>query len=302
MVNGRESIWALADRRLTYPNQQPRDNARKLMFLDTKDGVAILGYAGLGATVRGTEPADWIGAVLRGRNLPLEQCLGALADALRRQLPKHLRTLPAGAPAGHNIIVSAFVDEQVRLYTIDLVLAPDRRHFAFHYTRHVVHSPPGLPQRTPRLGLAGSGAAFLVRDKAWIRNLLRLVRASDAKKVSPSRIADELASINQVAAANTRDGSVGPSCIVAWRHRKSGVHKGGGAHQFYEGTRRTSDSSALPTIANGMDIQALIKAMQPHIFRQMEALRTGAPSPELNVTELNAELAKIPERPDETLK
>ena len=65
-VNGPEAIWLVADRRLTGRRGPIRDDARKLMFLETDDGVAILGYAGLGATARGTEPADWMSAVLRG--------------------------------------------------------------------------------------------------------------------------------------------------------------------------------------------------------------------------------------------
>jgi hypothetical protein len=49
------------------------------MFLETADGVAILGYAGLGATALATEPAHWMRAVLRGRVLPLERSLEVLA-------------------------------------------------------------------------------------------------------------------------------------------------------------------------------------------------------------------------------
>lgn len=67
-VTGPESIWLLADRRLSYADHSPKDDARKVMFLESTDGAAILGYAGLGATARGTEPADWMSAVLRGRN------------------------------------------------------------------------------------------------------------------------------------------------------------------------------------------------------------------------------------------
>jgi len=84
-VNGPETIWLLADRRLSYKHKRPRDDARKIMCLETSDAVALIGYAGLGATARGTEPADWMSAVLRGRNLPLEQSLGVLTDALKRE-------------------------------------------------------------------------------------------------------------------------------------------------------------------------------------------------------------------------
>jgi hypothetical protein len=67
-VTGPESIWTVADRRLTYHDREPRQDARKIMFLETTNGLAILAYAGLGETGQGTEPADWMSAVLRGRN------------------------------------------------------------------------------------------------------------------------------------------------------------------------------------------------------------------------------------------
>jgi len=42
-VNGPEAIWLLADRRLSYEGREPKDDARKVMFLETVGGVAILG-------------------------------------------------------------------------------------------------------------------------------------------------------------------------------------------------------------------------------------------------------------------
>lgn len=300
-VNGRESIWMLADRRLSYLGRAPRDDGRKLMFLETTDGVGILGYAGLGATAKGTEPADWMSAVLRGRKIPFEQALGELAGAAQRQLPKHLRTLPSEMPAGHNIVIPAIVNSEVRLYTIDFALTADRRTYSFRYTRHVANPVAGKPQRPPRICLAGSGAAYLMRDKRWMRGLLKLVRASDAKDVSPHIVADHLAEINQLAHCNTADASVGPRCIVAWRHNKLGIHKGGGAHQFYDGTMRASDAGALPAIGNGMDVQAIVKVLMPHVMVQMEAAKAEGTAAELDATALNAELAKLPAHPDEDL-
>ena len=83
-IQGREAIWLLADRRLSIKGHRPRDGARKIMMLDTADGVAILGYAGLGMTAAGTEPSDWMVRVLRGRTLSLEQSLSVLAQRFRR--------------------------------------------------------------------------------------------------------------------------------------------------------------------------------------------------------------------------
>jgi hypothetical protein len=177
VATGRESIWLLADRRLTYKGREPKDDARKIMFLDTLDGVAILGYAGLRETALATEPpSDWMSSVLRGRSLPLEQSLGVLAEASRKQIPNHLVLMQGGAGISHSVLVPAFVQGDARFYSIDLVITPGRRAYQFRYTRHVTsRSLPAKP-RTPPLAIAGSGASYLfARKKKWVRELLRLL-------------------------------------------------------------------------------------------------------------------------------
>jgi len=163
-VNGRESIWMVADTRLSYSGRVPKENGRKLMFLDTLDGNAILGYAGLGETGKGTEPADWMSATLRGRNLPLEQSLGILAGALQRQFPKHLKSFPKNISAEHIIVIPSIVNGEVRLYTIDIGLTADRKFYAFRYTRHNVNPRADQPLRPPRVSFTGSGSICLERD------------------------------------------------------------------------------------------------------------------------------------------
>jgi hypothetical protein len=301
-INGRESIWLLADRRLSYEGRPTKDDARKVMFLETIDGVGILGYAGLGATARGTEPADWMSAVLCGRNYPLEQSLWALSEAMKRQLPPHMVRMPPGGVA-HSVVIPAFLGEEIRLYTIDLVLTPDRKSYGFRYTRHVTNPPPLAPPLwTPRVTLGGSGGLYLHRDKKWKRGLLHLVNANDRRRVSALAVADHLATLNYAVHLGIRDKTVGPRCIVAWRHKKEGVHNGGGGHQFYTNTTRDVASPSLPTIANGMDVEAIIGAMMPHMTEMLEAMRTGQPAKELNRDAINARLARIPEKPDEELR
>lgn len=114
-------------------------------------------------------------------------------------------------------------------------------------------------------------------------------------------VADQLASINEFAHKNTVDGTVGPHCIVAWRHNKSGVHKGGGGHQFYENTKRTDDSCALPTIANGMDVQAIMQVTMPHIMELFSKQLLSGQEGDLDVAKLNSELANLPRHSNEEL-
>ena len=95
-------------------------------------------YAGLGATASGTEPADWMRAVLRGRNLPLEQSVGVLAEAMKKEFPRHMIRMPGiGAPI-HNVFIAAFIGDETRFYTIDLVFAADRKSYRFKSRRHLV--------------------------------------------------------------------------------------------------------------------------------------------------------------------
>ena len=290
-VNGPETIWLLADRRLSYKNGQTRDDARKVMFLQTTDSVAILGYAGLGSTARGTEPSDWMSAALRGRNFPLDASLATLADAMKRELPRHLRQLSS---PDHVVMVPAFVSNEATLYSIDLTLSPGDKSAIFNYRRWVA-PPPAKSGSPPRFGITGSGALQLQKDRnaKWAKELLRLVRANDCRKISPLVVADRLAKLNYE--VHRKDSLVGPRCIVAWRHR----NEGGGSHQFYNETKREPSSTALPTIATGMDVTAICSVLMKH--SPLEAMLADQPTEAPDENELNAELARLPDKPDENL-
>jgi hypothetical protein len=294
-VNGPETIWLLADRRLSSKGRTVKEDARKVMFLETTDGVAILGYCGLGATALGTEPADWMSAVLRGRNLPLEQSLGVLVAAIREQLPRHV---PTGF--AHTVIAPAFLGDKLKLYSIEL----QNREVSWR------HWPVDkLPWLTARVAMGGSGGVYLAKHekkKEWVRGVLRIIKAYDRGRVSALAVADKLAKLNSEVCRDISDKSVGPRCIVAWRNRKGGVHNGGGGHQYYTGTTRDASSPGLPTIGAGMDIEAIANLMMdvmvPQMTKMSEARRVGQPIPDLNYDELKAKLAFVPDKPDENLR
>jgi hypothetical protein len=310
-VNGPETIWLCADRRLSYVGRRPRDDARKLMILETTDGAALLGYAGLGATALvETEPSDWMSAALRGRNLPLELSLAVLTEAMNKELPRHMARLPVDGGPAHYMLAPAFVNGELRLYSIDLAFSPDRSNWSLRFARHQwqVGEPERAIMRTQQIGIAGSGAPYLLTDRGWLRPLLRLVRASDRKKVHAHSVADYLATLNHsihlkdAALRRPRDASVGPSCIVSWRHRRGGVHKEGGGHSFYTGTTRDPSSPTVPMIANGMDVAALAGALMPVIMKSAEKLRTGGSFADLTTDRLRAAMAHLPTDPDERLR
>ena len=135
-----------------------------------------------------------------------------------------------------------------------------------------------------------------------MRELLRVVNAHDRGKVSAIAVADHLAQLNQAVARVVH--TVGSRCIVAWRHRNGGVHKGGGAQQFYSGSQRESDHAPLATIATGMDVRALVSIIARPMFERMRLRKEGEPPPIFDIDQdrLNAELALLPDKPDEDLR
>jgi len=181
---GKESIWLLADRRLSNKGRALRDDAFKILSLEATDGAALLGYTGLGMTAAGTEPSDWMCAVLRERNLPIEKALGTLGGAMRHRLPEHMGKIGART---HTLLAPAFVGGRPRLYSIDIV--PDRGLFQFR--RHVAPTKDGAPtEHAIPLGAGGSGAAVLEQDRSWRRTLRRLVKAHDRGSASTRTVAD----------------------------------------------------------------------------------------------------------------
>jgi hypothetical protein len=302
-VHSRDSLWLVVDRRLSYGRgRRPIDDAVKVMTLETTDGVGLLAYAGLGATPRRTQPSEWMSAVLRGRmGLTFEQALGVLSTAATKELPRYLASMPGGA---HSIVVPAFVRGiGRRVYSIDNVVDAKTRQHWYRYTSHQCTALPTSP--SPRIVMAGTGGLYLARNgEGWQRALRHLVNAHDRGKVSDHSIADQLARLNYEAHRKVGGGTVGPKCIVMWRRRPDARRRASGsAHQFYTGIDREPDSGAIPTISNGMDIQSIVGVLLPQVVKQIADWRAGAgPVSNLDVADLNRQLAKLPSAPDERLR
>lgn len=202
--------------------------------------------------------------------------------------------------AAHNVIIPAFVGDSARLYSIDLALAADRKGYWFRHTRWVKGHETRSDAGPPRVALAGSGGAHLKGPRRWwMRNVLRLVNAHDRGQISAMVVSDHLATLTDEVHRASKDGTVGPTCIVAWRHRPGGRYRGGGSHQSYTGTARDSTAPFLPSIATGIDMIALSKVLMP---RSLELMRRGDMMTPYGTDELDAELAALPDKPDEDLR
>lgn len=286
-----DAIWLLTDRRLSDGRGPIRDDACKTMVLETTDGVALLGYAGLGATSQGTQPSDWMSNVLRGRSGTIENALGVLADSVRDKLPEHLRRFPRQFAPTHAIVVPAFVENELRLYTIGLNL--DASGIPVVNFRKLNHEIKPNVVKPHMACTAGSGARIVFQQKHTLASIRRLAEAHDKGRISAVAVADELAKLNLFVHQKLTDTTVGPRCIVTWRYRQGGVHQGGGGHQFYSKSVRDSSSSAIPTIANGMDVRALIDAIMP----QIKIGKLG----DIDENAMNAAPSRLPSTPDDRL-
>ena len=274
----RGSLWVVADRRLSWRGRPPTDDAVKIACVETTDGIAIISYAGLGATALGSQPSDWIVRTLRGRRHSLEGALSALATAMQREFLPHLRQFGEMHDRQHIFVAPAFVGGEHRIYTFDMAETPTGVFF-----RHGHHIRGGAlkPMRiTVPILVTGTGLPALERDRTWEKALFCLVKAYNRGRLSARVVSTYLAGLCDYAHQHTKDGTVGPSCIVVWRNSKTGRYKGGGDHACYEVGKEVG-GVGLPTVARGMDVSAISKLMLEMFLPIMtEDLRSTVRGPE----------------------
>lgn len=297
-VNGPNTIWLCADRRLSAPGIKPIDDATKIACVESDHDVALVAYAGLGATALKNQPSDWISNTLRGVRLPLEGLLMFLASQLQQQFPKHLAQVPSRASARHTMLAPAFVDNQARLYMIDLCRGDHQEDFTVTCNR--LCRDVSRNNAPPRVTAIGSGREHLSKDQRWVRPLLRLIKAHDEKRIDAKVVADQFAEINLNASNHTQDGSVGSRCTVVWKYRKNGPHKGGGGQCSYTGTSRDQSTKMLPTVGQGLDVRAVVDVITTQWISSLDLNPDGLLP--LDTEILNEKLAQLPERPDPELR
>jgi hypothetical protein len=247
----------MADRRLTIGNRIIRDDAVKLMSLETSDGRAFLGYAGLGSTHSKTQPSDWMSNVLRGRGLTMERSLGILLDAMRQRFFPFIREMAAQQQSQHNVVVPAVVQGTPRLYSLDLVLSEPDRFYGYRYSKWETEHKPGV-FCPPTIAYGGSGAAQFENMKDTKRHIRHLVRANERGLISPHAVSEYLADVNyRISELNS---SVGPNSIIAWNYSR-GWTKFNGGRASYTGKERDLNMPEIPMIAGTLDMRAFGSAL-----------------------------------------
>jgi hypothetical protein len=258
-----------------------------MLHISGTDGDALLGYAGLGTSLAGTQPSDWMNDVLAEHHaLSIESQIGVIANAMKADLPPQLRRM-AGAQA-HHLIATAIVSGEPRLYGVGLALCPLGGDPSFIHTRYARTESGGPP---PRFAVAGSGVNHMPKGKAWARDILRVVRGVEAGRVNPLAVADRLAVLNAEIAS--RDKYVSSNCIVTWR-------MGGGSTQFYDGRQRVKADVSVPTVARGMDVRLISEATIPFFLETVERMKKGEPH-EYDGSAIQAAIDKLSMRPKRKL-
>lgn len=237
-------------------------------------------------------------AVLRQRDVPLHESLSILADAMQRELPRHVRSLASNARR-HSVLVPAFYGgetaSEARLYTIDLVYGSKNGNPRFVVVRHDMERT-GAPTPVTMTGSGGRTLFSLMKERQRKSTLRHLVRACDERRIKPHSVADYLARLNSE--VHAIDSSVGPRCLVVWRNRLGGIRRGGG-WLYYNGTNReyasTFESPQPPLVSTGMG--AYYRAMIRDIART-----SGTPMDSSLEERINVDMGLPAVLPEEKLR
>jgi len=297
VLASRTAIWACADRQITDlrgPKYSSKSGV-KITCIETKDGVALLAYAGIGR-VRDMQVSQWAYRTLRGVNLPLEGSLEHVSAAAQRRLaPLVLRMR-----TGHFFIAAAIRYRKHYIYAIDLLNQPPK--IIRHETR---------TRNEVRIGVAESGAPYALRhEQSRMKGIARLIKQHERGVVSAELVASQLASLNEAInerAKSNGDNSVSPESIVIYRHPRS--KKSGGRQWCFDlaGKPYNDPDALVPTGVSGFPLSELADGIMGEMLKRMRATPADAtPEQRLaampNDETMRALVARIPDKPDEQFR
>lgn len=125
---------------------------------------------------------------------------------------------------------------------------------------------------------------------------MRLLKAHDRGVLSPHVVAEQLARFNLRVARADKTRTVSERCIVVWRPRD-----GGGGQCWFNGTQLDQESS-FPVMSRGLDVVELVNIYSKHALPRFIAKLRQQQPPEIDRAAINADLAKMPDMPDDSLE
>lgn len=241
----RDEIWLLSDRRISYRDKEPWDEAIKVFELVATDGYLLASYAGLGMTVGGMEPSEWLSNCLRNRKLSVAEALAYIAELVETHFARQLRSVEWSSPQ-HVFHFVAKVDGKTKGFYIALLRVPETGEVLIQKKVLLLDlSRPRAPKS--HLQIAGTNLS-----KWEYRDVQRAIRERAAGRLSPTATAKALAAVNHCVSSRLTNKTVGPRCIVTFKDAL-----GGGQSWFFTGTTQDRVSPGLPCITRGLDMRAL---------------------------------------------
>ncbi len=210
---------------------------------------------------------------------------------MQKELPRHIGR---NNNSSHQVIVSAFIDNKIKCFTINLIYNKDSGKYDFITKPNVISETNSYPEPFVK---GGSGAEHLPAKKSWEPQLLNKIRSYNKGHISAIHVADFLADMNYHVHQN--DKYVGSQCIVVWRNRDNGLHKHGSGHQAYIGKGRETNGPGFPEIVDGLDLRAITGVI---ITEWLEGTKQGKSLKDLNFEKVKEEIEKLPHKPEEKLR
>ncbi len=300
-VASKHGAWQVADRRYGSPASRSF-LATKICRLDTPDSFGLIAYSGLGALLRqGKTPFElsgWIQKTLRGRKMSLDQTVVCLRDAaVKRKIASRV------VNQTHLFQWVGFRDEVPTVESLgtNLTMQQTNLRNKVQSTKKLGQSGYGWERHETRgsgvlIATHGSGQRYL-RQKE-LNRLIKLSNEARRSRDHARRVDAYLSHLVKTASRREGNVTVGPECVVG-----AVPPDGGGWHQAFDGMGHRCNSGMLPTLANGMPVDDIIKAMlpilKPHMEESLKALREGRKSPLLDEDALRNATESIDDEPDD---
>lgn len=241
----RDEIWMVCDRRLSFLDKGPIDDAIKVFELVATDGVMLVSYAGLGITVGGMQPSEWLSNSLRNLEVTINQALGLIADNVEKYFAPQMRTVAWSSPF-HWFHIVTRVGDQTSAYYIALARHPATGQIHIEKKVALVDL---RRKRGPKKHIQVFGTTL---SKWEFRALCRALSERAGGRLSPSATAKQLGAVNFEVFSRLKEKTVGPRCVVVFKDKL-----GGGQTWFYTGTQQDRTTPGIPAVTQGIDMQAL---------------------------------------------